>query len=122
MQRIGNQPNAKYQFDNNGCTSRQKAEIQAKEMVTVDINLETIHVEDLQDGRDDEHKAQQDLQDRFADRTRRIQGLRFIVMVIVAAAKQIIPPMAFFTSDLLFGDLGADHLPPAHDFLRLVGT
>ena len=91
-------------------------------MVTVDINLETIHVEDLQDGRDDEHKAQQDLQDRFADRTRRIQGLRFIVVVVAAAAEQIIPPIGLFTSDLLLGDLGANHLPPAYDFLRLVGA
>ena len=37
-------------------------------MVAVDINLELVHVEDLQEGRRNEHKAQQDLQGRFAKR------------------------------------------------------
>ena len=68
MQGIGNQSNAKNQLKDDGCTRHQKREIEAEEMVAVDVNLELIHVEQFQNRRHDEHKAQQDLQGRFTER------------------------------------------------------
>ena len=60
MQGIGNQSNAKYEFKDNDCTSHQEAEIQAKEMVTIDIKLKLVHVENLQHRRSNKDKPKQD--------------------------------------------------------------
>ena len=62
MQSMGNQSDPQYQFKDDGQTGYDEREVKAKEMVTVDVNLELVHVDDLQDGRPDEHEAQQDLQ------------------------------------------------------------
>jgi hypothetical protein len=37
-------------------------------MVAIDVNLEAIHVDNLQNSRHNEYKAQQDLQNRFTER------------------------------------------------------
>ena len=67
-------------------------------MVAVNVNLELIHVEQLQDRRHDEDKSKQDLEYRFAYR-----GSQNGLIVVV---EQVFPPTVFL----------------AHDFLRLVGT
>ena len=63
-----NQANSQDQLKNDGKACNNEGKTQAKEMVAVDVNLELVHVEDLQEGRGNEHKAQQDLQGRFAKR------------------------------------------------------
>lgn len=68
MQTIGDQHNAKHQLKNDGQSRHYERKIETEEMVTVNVNLELVHVEYLEDSRDDEHKAQQDLQGRFTDR------------------------------------------------------
>ena len=59
MQSIGNQPNAKNQFHDNGQTGNNEREIEAEEMIAVNVNLELVHIENLKDSRDDENKAQE---------------------------------------------------------------
>ena len=63
MHSIGNQPDAKDKFSDDDCTSHQKAEIQTKEMVTIDVKLKLVHVENLQHGGNDEDKSEKNLQD-----------------------------------------------------------
>ena len=43
-----------------------------------------------------------------------------IIVVMVSATENVVPPMVFLACHIRLGDLGANHLPPAHDFLRLV--
>ena len=43
-------------------------------------------------------------------------------VVIVPAAKDVVPPMVFFACHFIFRHLGADDLTPANDFLGLVGA
>ena len=117
MQRIGNQPNAKNQFENDCRSCSQKRKIEAEKMITINVNLEPVHVDDLQNGGNDEHKAQQDLQGRFTDR-----GCQNGLFRIVAVAKQVFPPTGLLSSHLILRNFRANHLPPTHDFLRLVGT
>ena len=116
MQRIGYQSDAQDQLQDDGRTRHQKRKIQTEEMITVNVNLEPIHVNDLQDGRNDENKAQQDLQGRFTERMRQNESFRLVDV------KQVFPPTGLFASHLVFRHFGANHLSPAHDFLRLVVT
>ena len=60
MQGIGNQSDTKNQLNNDGHTCHQKREVEAEEMVAVDINLELVHIDNLQDGRSDKDKSEQD--------------------------------------------------------------
>lgn len=43
-------------------------------------------------------------------------------VVIVPAAKDVVPPMVFFACHFIFRHFGADDLTPANDFLGLVGA
>ena len=45
-----------------------------------------------------------------------------IVIVIIVVVEQVVPPVVFLARHLLFGDLGTDHLAPAHNFLGFVGA
>ena len=82
MQTIGDQHNAKHQLKNDGQSRNNERKIETEKMIAVNVNLELVHVQNLEDSRDDEHKAQQDLQCRFTDRIRQFLGL-----VIVSTAK-----------------------------------
>ena len=62
MQGIGNQPDAKNQLNDDGYPGHQKAEIQAEEMVTVNVNLELVHIENLQYGRRNKDQSKKDFQ------------------------------------------------------------
>ena len=57
MQSMGNQTEAQDQLKDDGQSGYNEGGVKAKEMITVDVNLELVHVNDLQDGRHDEHKA-----------------------------------------------------------------
>ena len=100
-------------------------------MVAEDVNLKLVHVDDLQDGRRNEHEAQQDLQGRFTERigqprlwlvTVVIIVIVVVIIVVIVVAKQVIPPMVFHAGHLIFRHFVADDLTPALDFLRLVGA
>ena len=67
-------------------------------MITINVNLEPVHVDDLQNGGNDEHKAQQDLQGRFTERLGQNESFRFVV------AEQILPPTGFVgvACDMIF--------------------
>ena len=117
MQCMGNQADTQNQFEDDGQSSHQKREIETEKMITVNVNLELVHIENLEDSRDDEHKAQQDLQDRFTERFGQYLGF-----VIVSTAKQVLPPAGFLTRHLIFRHFIAYHLSPTHDFLGFVGT
>ena len=89
---MGNQSDAQHQFKDDGQTGYDEREVKAKEMVTVYVNLELVHVDNLHDGRHDEHKAQQDLQGRFTERIRQprlwlVTVIIVVVIVIIVAAK-----------------------------------
>ena len=61
MQGMGNQADAQNQLQDDSQSGNYKSGIETKEMVTVDVKLESVHVQDLQYGRDDKHESQQDL-------------------------------------------------------------
>jgi hypothetical protein len=65
---MGSQADAQNQLKDDGKASYNERDVKAKEMVTVDVNLEGIHVDQFQNRRHNEHKAQQDLQNRFTER------------------------------------------------------
>ena len=83
-------------------------------MVAVNVNLELIHVEQLQDRRHDEDKSKQDLEYRFAYR-----GSQNGLIVVV---EQVFPPTVFLARHFFLRHFVADDLSPTLDFLRLVGT
>ena len=62
-----NQAYSQDQLKDDGQTGNNKRSVKAEEMIAVDVNLEAIHVDDLQDSRHDENEAQKDLQGRFAE-------------------------------------------------------
>jgi hypothetical protein len=65
---MGNQADAQNQLKDDGKPSYNERGVKAKEMVTVNVNLEGIHVDQFQNRRHNKHKAQQDLQNRFTER------------------------------------------------------
>ena len=97
MKIIRNQADTQNQLEDDGQSSHQKREIETEKMITVNVNLELVHIENLEDSRDDEHEAQQDLQGRFTERIGQYLGF-----VIVSTAKQVLPPAGFLTRHLIF--------------------
>ena len=63
-----NQANSQDQLKNDGKACNNEGKIQAEKMVAIDVNLEAIHVDNLQDSRHDKYKSQKDFQGRFTDR------------------------------------------------------
>ena len=58
----------------------------------------------------------------YARYGKRMGQSRCLWFAIAVGAEQILPPAGFLPRHFRFGDLGANHLAPAPDFLRLVGT
>lgn len=61
MQSMGNQADAQDQFKDDGQSCNDERKVETEKMVAIDVNLEAIHVDNLQDSRHNEHKAQQNL-------------------------------------------------------------
>lgn len=120
MQGMGNQSDTQDQLKDDGETGRQKREVETKEMIAVNVNLESVHVDNLQDGRHDEHQTQQDLQCRFTKGMGQSQRLWFVIVVV--DAEQLLPPAGVLARHLVLRDFVADHLSPTLDFLGFVGT
>ena len=61
MHRIGNQSDAQHKFKDDGRASHQERDIEAEEMIAVDINLELVHIDNLQHSGCDKDQSEQDL-------------------------------------------------------------
>ena len=99
MQGMRNQAYAKHQLKDDGQTGDDEREIKAEKMITVDVNLELVHVDDLKNGRHDKHKAQQDLQGWFDKRVRKHLLFRNNVV------DQFLPPAGIFSRNLRFREI-----------------
>ena len=59
---MGNQANTQNKLKNDGQTRHYERSGKTKEMVTVDVDFELVHVEQLQHRRHDEDQSKQDFQ------------------------------------------------------------